>query len=63
MLLTDSDFGRLLIKKGDEVRISPTDQRIIASIEPAGTSRVLRLDGGRIHLADGVTPVFGIVRK
>ena len=62
VLLAESDFGRLLIKKGDEIEISPSDRRSIASIEPAGASRVLRLDGP-IHLADGVAPVFGIVRK
>jgi hypothetical protein len=63
VLLAEGDFSRLMIKKGDEVQISPTDHRIIASIEPSGASRVLRLDGGPIHLADGVAPVFGIIRK
>jgi hypothetical protein len=52
-----------MIKKGDEVQISPTDHRIIASIEPVGASHVLRLDGGPVHLPDDVAPVFGISRK
>lgn len=34
-LMADSDFGRLLIKKGDEVQVSPNDRRVIASIKPA----------------------------
>jgi hypothetical protein len=63
VLLADSDFGRLLIKKGDQVEISPTDRRSIASIQPAGASRVLTLAGGPIHFADGVPRQFGIIRK
>jgi hypothetical protein len=63
ILLAGSDFDRLMIKKGDGVQISPTDRRIIVSIEAVGPSRMLTLDGSPIHLADGVTPVFGIVRK
>jgi hypothetical protein len=63
VLLADGDFGRLLIKKGDEVQISRTDRRIIASIQPADASHVLELDGGPIQLADGAPPQFGIIRK
>ena len=53
----------LLIKKDDEVQISPTDRRTITSIEPTGASRVLKLDGAPIRPAEGIAPVFGIVRK
>jgi hypothetical protein len=63
LLLNDSDFGRLLIKKGDQVLISPTDPRTITAISSAGASRVLTLDGTPIHLAEQGAPVFGIVRK
>jgi hypothetical protein len=63
ILLTEGEFGRLLIKKGDQVQLSPTDRRTITAIEPAGFSKVLTLAGAPIRLADGVQPVFGIVRK
>lgn len=63
LLMSDRNFGRLLIKKGDEVEISPTDRRLVTSIASAGESRVLKLDGAPIHLADGVAPVFGVTRK
>jgi hypothetical protein len=63
LLVGGDNFGRLLIKKGDEVQISPTDRRTIISIAPVGTSRVLTLDGSPIRLADGVAPVFWIVGK
>jgi hypothetical protein len=63
ILVADSDFGQLLIKKGDEVQLSPTDRRIITAIGAAGISRVLTLDGAPIHLAEGDQPVFGITRK
>jgi hypothetical protein len=63
LLVNDNDFGRLLIKKGDEVLISPTDRRTITAIISAGNSKVLTLDGALIGLAEGVDPVFGIVRK
>src|SRR5581483_11104839 len=63
-LLLDNDyFGRLLIKVGDQVQISPTDRRTIKSIGSAGNSKVLTLDGGPIRLAGAEGPVFGIVRK
>jgi hypothetical protein len=63
VLLADSDFGRLLIKKGDEVVISATDRRTIMSISSAGESRVLALNGAPIHPAEEEAPAFGIVRK
>jgi len=63
LLIGDRDFGRLLIKKGDEVAISSTDRRVITSIAFAGESHVLKLDGAPIHLTDGVAPVFGVTRK
>jgi hypothetical protein len=63
LLVNNIDFGRLLIKKGDQVLISPTDRRTITSIVSAGNSEVLTLDGAPIQLAEGVDPVFGIVRK
>jgi hypothetical protein len=63
ILLGEDEFGRLLIKKDDEVQISPTDRRTITSIEPTGASRVLKLDGAPIRPAEGIAPVFGIVRK
>jgi hypothetical protein len=63
ILITDLDFGRLLIKKGDQVELSPADRRTITSIESAGASRVLVLDGAPIRLADGVAPTFRIIRK
>jgi hypothetical protein len=63
VLVADGDFGRLMIKKGDEVLIAPSDRRTITSIEPAGVSRVLKLDGAPIHLTDSLVPVFGILRK
>jgi hypothetical protein len=63
LLIGDADFGRLLIKKGDQLQISPTERRTIVSIASAGFSRILTLDGAPIHLSDGVQPVFGIIRK
>jgi hypothetical protein len=63
LLVGDADFGRMLIKKGDELQISPTERRTIVSIASAGLSRVLTLDGAPIRLANGVQPIFGIVRK
>jgi hypothetical protein len=60
-LLMDSDnLGRLLIKRGDQILISPTDRRTITSVDGLG---VLTLDGAPIHLAEGADPVFGITRK
>jgi hypothetical protein len=63
VLVADEDFGRLLIKKGDEVLISPTDRRTIMSITSVGLSKLIALDGTPIHLEEGVVPVFGIVRR
>jgi hypothetical protein len=63
LLVSNNDFGRLLIKKGDRVLISPTDPRTITSIASAGNSEVITLDGTPIHLAEGVDPIFGIIRK
>jgi hypothetical protein len=63
LLLADSNFVRLLIKKGDQVQISPTDRRTITSISSDGGITVLKLDGAPIHLADGATAAFGITRK
>ena len=63
-LILDSDtFGRLLIKTGDQILISPADRRTIVSTTPFGNSMVVKLDGAPIRLPDGQTPVFGIVRK
>jgi hypothetical protein len=63
LLLGSNDFGRLLIKRGDQVLISSTDRRTITSIASAGGLSILNLDGAPIHLAEGNDPVFGIVRK
>ena len=63
LLLGSNDFGRLLIKRGDQVLISSTDRRTITSIASAGGLTVLTLDGAPIHLAEGSGPVFGIVRN
>jgi hypothetical protein len=63
LYLDDSDFGRLLIKKGDQVLVSSTDKRAITSITAAGGAIVLTLDGAPIQLASEGTPAFGIVRK
>ena len=63
LLVDDASFGRLLIKKGDEVVISPTDRRTILSISSAGNSKVLALDGAPIQIAGQVIPEFGIARK
>ncbi len=63
LLLDSNDFGRLLIKRGDQVLISSTDRRTITSIASAGGLTVLTLDGAPIHLAEGSGPVFGIVRN
>ncbi len=63
LILDDSTFGRLLIKTGDEILISPTDRRTITSITSAGNSKVLGLDGAPIRLAGGERAVFGIMRK
>jgi hypothetical protein len=63
LLLEDGNFSRLLINKGDQVVISPTDLRTVISISSADGSEVLKLDGAPIRLAEGVDPVFGIVRK
>jgi hypothetical protein len=62
-MLDDGYFGRLLIKTGDQILISPTDRRTITSIPSFGNSKVLKLDGAPIRLPDGQTPVFGIIRK
>jgi hypothetical protein len=63
-LILDSDyFGRLLIKAGDQILISPTDRRTIVSTTPFGNSMVVKLDGAPIRLPDGQVPVFGIERK
>ncbi|MDB5552064.1 MAG: hypothetical protein JWL86_2048 [Rhizobium sp.] len=61
LLVNDTNFGRLLIKKGDQVLISPTDRRTIISISSAGNGKVLTLDGA--PLSEDSTPVFGIIRK
>jgi hypothetical protein len=63
LLMIGEDFGRLLIKTGDEVLISPTDQRMVTSILSFGTSKVVKLDGAPIHPPEGQTPSFGIIRK
>jgi hypothetical protein len=63
LMVDDADFSRLLIKRGDEVLVSPTDRRTIMSITSAGNSKILALDGAAIHLAEGADPTFGIVRK
>ena len=63
LLVNNNDFGRLLIKKGDQVLISQADPRTITAIASAGNSKVLTLDGAPIQLAEGANPVFGIVRK
>jgi hypothetical protein len=63
-LILDSDtFGRLLIKTGDQILISPADRRTIVSATPFGNSMVVKLDGAPIRLPEGQAPVFGIVRK
>ena len=63
-LMLDNDvFGRLLIKTGDGVLVSPTDQRTIVSTGSFGDSKVLKLDGAPIRVPPGQTPVFGIDRK
>jgi len=63
LLLGSNDFGRLLIKRGDQVLISSTDRRTITSIASAGGLSILNLGGAPIHLAEGNDPVFGIIRK
>ncbi len=63
-LMLDADyFGRLLIKAGDEILISPTDRRTITSIPSFGNSKVLKLDGAPIRVPPAQSRVFGIVRK
>jgi hypothetical protein len=63
LLLDGSNFGRLLIKRGDQVVVSPTDTRTITSITSDGGSSILKLDGAPIHVAEGDAPVIGIIRK
>jgi hypothetical protein len=63
LLVQNDDFGRLLIKRGDQVLVSPTDPRTVVSIASAGQSKILSLDGAPIGLAQGADPVFGIIRK
>ena len=63
LLLADSDFVRLLIKKGDQVQISSTDSRTITSVSSDGGATVLKLDGAPISLDAGATTAFGIIRK
>lgn len=63
LLLDDNNFGRLLIKKGDQVLITPTDRRTIIAISSAGNSKVLMLDGPPLQLTGEGTPLFGIIRK
>jgi hypothetical protein len=63
LLLSDSDFGHLLIKKGDQLQISSSDRRTITSISSDSGSTALKLDGAPIHLDDGAPAVFGIMRK
>jgi hypothetical protein len=63
LLMSGEDFGRLLIKTGDEILVSPDDRRSIVSITPVSLSRVIKLDGAPIGLAEGATPVFRIARK
>jgi hypothetical protein len=63
LLVNNSDFGRLLIKKGDEVSVSSTDRRTITAISSAGDSKILALDGAPIGFTGQGPPVFGIVRK
>jgi hypothetical protein len=62
LLLDTGNFGRMLIKTGDQVLISSTDRRTITSISSSGGLTVVTLDGAPIHLAEG-DPVFGIIRK
>jgi hypothetical protein len=63
LLVNDDEFGRLLIKKGDEVLVSPTDRRIITSVASVGLSKLIRLDGAPIRLDAAAVPAFGIVRR
>jgi hypothetical protein len=63
LMVDDGDFARLLIKRGDEVLVSPTDRRTIVSVFSAGNSKILTLDGAAIRPAEGADPTFGIVRK
>ena len=63
LMLDTGTFGRLLIKTGDEILISPTDRRTIKSITSVGNSKVLGLDGAPIRLAGGDRSIFAIARK
>jgi hypothetical protein len=63
LMLDRDEFGRLLIKSGDQIVISPTDRRTIVSTAPFGNSTVVNLDGAPIRLPEGQAPVFGIDRK
>ncbi len=63
LMLDNGTFGRLLIKTGDQVLISPTDRRTIVSIHSFGDLKVLKLDGAPIRVPEGQAPVFGIVRR
>ena len=47
LLVSNDDFGPLLIKREDEVQVSPTDRRTITSITSVGLSKLLKLDGLR----------------
>jgi hypothetical protein len=63
-LILDNDyFGRLLIKAGDQIVITPTDRRTIVSVASFGNSKVLKLGGAPIRLPEGQSPVFGVDRK
>jgi len=63
LILDEDYFGRLLIKTGDQILISPTDRRTIIAIPSFAKSKVLKLDGAPIRLSEGQPPVFGIIRK
>ena len=47
LILDNDDFGRLLIKKADQVVISPTDQRTIISVSSVGGFEILGWTGRR----------------
>ena len=63
LALESDNFGRLLIKREDQVQISPNDRRTITAITLAYGFSILELDGAPIHLSEGDDPVFGIIRK
>jgi hypothetical protein len=63
-LLVPADaFGRLFLKKGMDIELSPSDRRTITGIVSAGSSKVISVDGTPIKIGEAAIAPIRIIRK